>query len=121
MSTMDDEITRAIGAHGNWKRRLHDAIATGKSEYTAARATADNVCDFGKWLYGLPMNDRTTPDWRKVQQAHAAFHSEAGQVLSAAIGGNKAEAERRMSAAGNFAKVSADLTSAMMTWRAHRR
>lgn len=120
MSTFEEEVSKAIGAHGMWKRRLHDAIASGRSEFTVVRVGADNLCDFGKWLYGMSAAERAHADWRKVQQLHATFHSEASHVLSAALSGGKSEAERRMGPAGAFAKASADLTGAMMQWRAHK-
>lgn len=120
MSTFDEEISKAIGAHGMWKRRLHDAISSGRSEFTVTRVAADNLCDFGRWLYGLSATERASADWRRVQQLHAVFHSEASSVLSAALGGNKSEAERRMGATGAFAKASVDLTGAMMQWRSRK-
>lgn len=121
MSTaLEDEVTRAIGAHGTWKRRLSDAIESGRSEFSVAKLSVDSACDFGKWFYALPAAERLTDDARKVQQLHAAFHREAGTVLASALTGNKADAAKRLSVSSPFAKVSADLTGAMMQWRAHR-
>lgn len=119
-TTLEDEITRAIGAHGTWKRRLLDAIDSGRSEFTVAKVSTDNACDFGRWFYGLPATERATDDARKVQQLHASFHHEAGTVLAAALAGNKSEAAKRLAVSSQFAKVSGDLTGAMMQWRSHR-
>ncbi len=110
-----DEITKAISAHGAWKRRLADAIASGKCEVTPERANPDNLCDFGKWLYSLPPAQRTSKEWASIQSLHAAFHKEAAAVLRLALAGQKAQAEKAM--AGEYSSVSAKLTAAMMSWK----
>src|SRR4030067_3690693 len=48
----EDEITKAIGAHGVWKMRLRTAIDSGKADANAADVAKDSVCAFGQWLYG---------------------------------------------------------------------
>ena len=111
------EITKAVGVHGLWKQRLRQAIDTGKSEFTVERVYPDNGCDFGKWLHGLPAADKTSEDWKKVQQLHAQFHVEASRVLDLALKGHKPEAENALIGDSPFAKVSGDLTVAMMKWK----
>lgn len=50
--SIQDEIAKAIGAHGVWKMRRRTAIDTGKADAQAADVAKDNVCPFGQWLYG---------------------------------------------------------------------
>ena len=50
--SFQDEITKAIGAHGIWKMRLRTAIDSGKADANAADVAKDNACAFGQWLYG---------------------------------------------------------------------
>ena len=50
--SLQDEITKAVGAHGVWKMRLRTAIDTGKADANAADVAKDNACAFGQWLYG---------------------------------------------------------------------
>ena len=113
-----EEINKAIGAHGMWKQRLREAINTGKSDFTVERVRPDNLCDFGKWLYSLPANDQTSPQWNAVRELHGKFHVTAARVLSLAVGGHKQEAEAALDPGSQFSKVSVELTAAMMKWKA---
>ena len=112
-----DEITRAIGAHAMWKNRLRNAIAEGRSDWTADKIQPDNLCDFGKWLYSLPASDKSSEHWKKVQSLHAGFHQEAARVMELALKGHKDEAKSAMTSGGAFASCSANLTEAMLIWR----
>lgn len=110
-------ITKAIGAHGMWKERLKKAIATGQSEFQVAGVQVDNGCEFGKWLYSLPGSDRMSPGGKAVVDLHAKFHKEAARVLGMALAGQKAEADKAIGFGSDFAKISGDLTKAMMMWQ----
>ena len=112
-----ETIQKAIGAHGMWKARLKTAIATGKSEFQVTNVKVDNLCEFGKWLYALPVQERTSPAGKAVQDLHAKFHQEAAKVLDLALRGQKADAEKAIELGSEFAKTSADLTRAMMNWQ----
>jgi hypothetical protein len=112
-----DQINKAIAAHGMWKVRLRQAVHEGKSEFTVARVSVDNQCDFGKWLYSLPPTDHQSPSWKKVHDAHAKFHKEAAHVLELALSGSKAEAESGLGNEAPFTKISVELTGAMMEWK----
>lgn len=117
--SLADEITKAIGAHGMWKTRLRRAIETGKSEFSAETLAKDNLCDFGKWLYGATLTaaDKAAPDYQSVKSLHAHFHQAASKVLKKALSGNRAEGETLVTGSGEFATVSADLTRAMTSWK----
>jgi methyl-accepting chemotaxis protein len=112
-----EEISKAIGAHGMWKQRLRSAIDTGKSDFATERVRPDNLCDFGKWLHGLPATDKSALDWKTVQNLHARFHLEAARVLDLALKGKKTEADRLMTADSEFGRISQSLTTAMMKWK----
>lgn len=113
----EEQINKAIGAHGLWKQRLRSAIDAGKSEFSVATMRLDNVCDFGKWLYSLPPAIKATDEYKKVKDIHAKFHAEAANVLNFAVQGKKEDAEKSIALGGAFAVLSADLTKAMMLWK----
>ena len=117
--SLQEEITKAIGAHGMWKNRLHSAIETGKSEFTVDHVSHDNNCDFGRWLYGssIPPTSKLKPDYDACRRLHADFHREAAGVLKLALSGQKDKALSAMDRNGKFAEVSANLTTAMMKWQ----
>lgn len=112
------EITAAIAAHGQWKIRIRNAIGTGQSEYTPQTIQADNQCVFGKWFYSLPISQRDSESGRLVKDLHAKFHREAARILEMAITGRKVEAENAMSLSGDYSRLSAELTRAIISWGA---
>ena len=114
----EDEITKAIGAHGVWKMRLRSAIDSGKADANAADVAKDNTCPFGQWLYGstVPAATRASADYTAVRKLHADFHRCAAKVIECVGHGDKTGADALM--AGDYAKISGDLTSAMMKWKA---
>jgi methionyl-tRNA formyltransferase len=116
-TTTDISIKKAIGAHGLWKSRLNQAIATGNSEFSVSAVTVDNGCDFGKWLYSLNGAEATSTEYLKVKTLHAEFHRSAAEVLKLAIEGHPEQAQSAMASNSPFAKVSAELTTTMMRWK----
>ncbi|MCP9473563.1 MAG: CZB domain-containing protein [Nitrospira sp.] len=113
-----EEITKAISAHGLWKTRLSQAIATGKTDVTVATVRMDHQCAFGKWLYGptLDAKDKLSSHYKEVLRLHAQFHEKAAQVLELAMAGKKQEAQQLMALDGDYAKASSQLTAAMTAW-----
>ena len=111
------EITKAIGAHGMWKRRLEMVVKEKKSDTPPEKVEPDNQCEFGKWLYSLPVSDQSSPHFKKVQTLHASFHKEAAQVIRLALKGQMPEAEKSMALGGAYTNVSSRLTVAMMEWK----
>jgi Chemoreceptor zinc-binding domain len=116
--SLQDEITKAIGAHGVWKMRLRTAIESGKADANAADVAKDNACPFGQWLYGaaVPPAARASADYAAVRKLHADFHKCAAKVIECVGHGDKAKADTLM--ANDYHKVSGDLTSAMLKWKA---
>ena len=115
--SLADQIDKAIAAHAMWKVRLRKAISERKSDFTPAAVSVDNQCEFGKWLYSLPANDQQSQEWKSVREHHAKFHKEAGNVLGLALGGKTTEADTGLATGSPFAKISVELTSALMRWK----
>ena len=112
-----EQIGLAIGAHGNWKLRLKEAIHTGKSQMEVATARADDKCAFGKWFYGLPEAARKSETAVKVKTLHAEFHEVVGHIMEMALAGKQTEAEKAMQRGSRFASLSNELTRVMMEWK----
>jgi hypothetical protein len=112
------EINKAIAAHGTWKVRLHDAIESGTSDFKPEIVSLDNACDFGKWLYSIPLAERPRDFWDTVQELHARFHKEAAKVLRLAVGKKPQEALALMSdLKGDFVTSSIQLTQTLNEWK----
>ncbi|MCS6809324.1 MAG: CZB domain-containing protein [Bacteroidota bacterium] len=119
LTHLTDQITAAIAAHGMWKQRLRNAIATGATDISLETIRADNQCVFGKWLYSdtIPQHVKNGEDYQAVLRLHAEFHKVAARVAELAVAGNKVEAEGLMQLGGEFTLASSKLTQAMMKWR----
>jgi CHASE3 domain sensor protein len=113
-----EQITKAIGAHGTWKNRLKRAIDTGTSDIAPEKVSADDQCEFGKWLHSLPETDRQSDEYQQAKALHACFHQEAGEVLRLALGGEKQRAMQCLAVGGPFGTASEQLTAQMMAWKA---
>jgi len=116
--SLEDEITKAIAAHGMWKKWLRIAIDNGKAGANPVEVAKDDACPFGQWLYGstISATARASADYTSVRKLHADFHKCAAKVLACVVQGQKAQADALMT--GEYAQVSADLTSAMAKWKA---
>lgn len=111
------QIDRAIVAHSQWKQRLRDAIASGKSELNVADAARANLCDFGRWLAELPAGEVAPDRLQGLREAHARFHKEAAHVLDLALHHRPPEAEAAMASGSPFVRVSTDLVMALTLWK----
>lgn len=114
-----EELDKAIGAHGMWKTRLKTAIDSGAIDADIATIRVDNQCAFGKWLYGstLSLQDKTSNHYNTIKELHAEFHKIAALVAELAVNGKKAEAEKMIAIGGEYAKISSQLTQAMIEWK----
>ena len=117
VSQYQEQITKALSAHGMWKTRLKSAIQSGTSDITPERAALDNCCDFGKWLYSLPGREQECDAFREAKKLHANFHQEASGVLRLALGGKRDQAMRCVAVKGSFWNASERLASHMSSWK----
>jgi len=115
----EDEIGKAISAHGQWKQKLRSAIDTGSSDIGPDKVKQDCNCAFGIWLYEhMPEEAKSSTYYKEVREMHARFHIEAGTILGLAVSGNKKDANERMKMGGEFSKLSSQLVKKLQEWRA---
>ncbi len=114
-----DMIQKAIAAHLSWKTRLKSGLATGKFDVTPVDIKLDNLCEFGKWLYGPDFSaaEKQTKNYRTAIDLHAKFHQEAAKVVEWGTSGHKDEAEKAMGLEGSYTKASSALTKELVEWR----
>ncbi len=115
---MIHNINDAIGAHGAWKLKLKTAITTGNSDSSPHKIGCDDLCEFGKWLYGssIPEEMKQTKPYEVIKRLHADFHRTAGVVLQYAVNDETSVAEEIM--AGSFNEKSSILMTALNKWKA---
>ncbi|MDN4472953.1 methyl-accepting chemotaxis protein [Demequina zhanjiangensis] len=113
---VERQITRAIGAHGAWKKRLRSAVDAGRHQEDVALVGRDDRCAFGRWL-GESGGQDSTGNHAVAKEQHAAFHRAAAEVLRMLDAGRRADAEASLEPGGSFAEASRVLTATMMGWR----
>lgn len=119
LMTLDEQLTAAIGAHGLWKGKLRTAVDSGTYELRADVIRDDRRCNFGKWLHGTSLDSptRASTHYHTCVELHRNFHEAAANVVSLVEAGDKSNASRALGADGQFARISGDLTAAMMAWK----
>ena len=118
MSSFAEQVNSAVAAHGQWKARLRQAIATGTSEFDVRVVTQDNQCAFGKWLYGEGKSTFPSAAYHEeIRGLHAEFHREAARVLGLAVSGKAKEATVAMDPGSAFNKVSSGLVNRLTQLR----
>lgn len=113
-----EALDAALEAHGKWKARLRDAIATGHSEFTVDVVKRDNACEFGRWLEMLSPQDKKSDDYLKVKNLHATFHQTAAEILALALAGKKEQAIKLLEFGGKYGNDSGGLVLALNQWKA---
>ncbi len=78
----------------------------------------DNLCAFGKWLYGdqITAAEKASPAYDEVVRLHVRFHAEAAHVLELALSGKRWEAAAAMGHGSPYARASVDLLNALAAW-----
>ncbi|OHC64209.1 MAG: hypothetical protein A2040_19575 [Rhodocyclales bacterium GWA2_65_19] len=110
--TFDD----AMAAHLVWKLRLKRMIDSGTSEgLDVAAVCKDDLCDFGKWIYGAGATHKDSAIYDEVVRKHAEFHACAAEVVKRVEQGNQAGA--RAGLEGPFETASRQLISAVFALR----
>jgi hypothetical protein len=115
--SVEETITRAIGAHGAWKKRLATAIADGAHQEDVTAVAKDDRCDFGRWLHGSAPAASDQAHHRAATALHATFHKEAAETLRLVSAGNQVQARASIDTGGRFTEASRVLTKEMIDWR----
>ncbi len=90
--SLNDEIKKAVGNHGMWKKRLKNTIDTGKINVQISAIKADTHCNFGKnGLMGQlsRKKKRILIIIKKCESYMPLFMKKASKVAQLAISGHK--------------------------------
>jgi Chemoreceptor zinc-binding domain len=116
-----ERIDAARASHELWKARLLSVIESGSSEWSPQTVKADNQCDFGRWLYACPPEEKASPHYNVVKHLHAQFHIEAGRILDIALRGERDNAIAEMDEGRRYTEFSAALIDELLNWKAELR
>jgi hypothetical protein len=115
--TLQEQIQKAISAHGIYKFKLAHMVEAESGEIQPPTASADYHCPVGLWLYEtLPDPVRASEHCRTVVELHARFHHAAGEVAALSIARRRTEALEAMEPTSTFKKASDQLVQAMEAW-----
>ena len=112
-----ETLDNALSAHALWKKRLQEAIENGKSDFQVSVVQKDTECQFGKWLYSVSEQEKTSDDFVKVKNLHAEFHKTAAEILQLAINGDKVEALKNIEMGGAYGRITGKLIIALNAWK----
>lgn len=115
---IDRQIQDAVNAHAGWKTRLRRAANGGEADFDVAQIRRDDVCAFGKWLYGIPPGTVAPGRVEKIKRMHRDFHGEAARVAEMILAGRKDEAMAAFGIDAPFTNLSAALVGELSAWRA---
>lgn len=105
LSTVRDNINKAIDGHALWKERFKKFMA-GEMELDANKVSPNNVCDFGKWVEGDAKRSLKADEWKSINDLHTGFHVAAGDVVRAKQSGDLAKANESLTKGSYFKTTS---------------
>lgn len=116
-NTLDQALRDAADAHVAWKRRLDDAVATGKHDLQVADVRRDDNCAFGKFLYSddIDAETRQGKPYQVIRRLHAEFHETAANVLHLVALSRREEASQVMT--DEYKLRSEKLMRGLFKWR----
>jgi hypothetical protein len=117
--SLEEEIAKAIRVHERWKIDLSASIERGTVGADVANIGKDNICAFGRWLYGstIPKDAVYDPNYIIAKFLHSKFHECAGKVMQLLSEGKIAEANALMASDGEYTKTSDQLVAILVKWK----
>jgi hypothetical protein len=116
-ATLQEQVQKAITAHGVFKVKLGQMVEAGTNEMAPAVVGSDNQCPLGQWLYnGIDPTFKASPHYQIVKDHHATFHKAAGEVAALSAARKRTEALEAMEMGSTFKQASAKLVIALTTW-----
>jgi hypothetical protein len=98
---------------------LRQAVETGDLGFPVEVIAVDNLCAFGKWLYGpsLTPSDKNTPAYTEIKQLHADFHLMAARIARHVALGELSKARKMLRSGEDYEQMSTRLTSTLIGWK----
>jgi methyl-accepting chemotaxis protein len=113
---MEMDLTQAVSAHVAWKTKLRTAISK-KETMDINTISADNCCEFGKWLHGEAKAMSGLAAYKDTLSKHATFHKVAGKVATAINARKYLEAEAMLGADTEYATASTAVSIAISNFK----
>ena len=108
-------IDKAMVSHLAWTKAFRTAIEEERITDEIAFSGCDDLCPFGKWLYGLDDDVKHRKSYRRVKDLHYRFHDQAGEIVRLIKIADFAGAITCLT--GDYATISGQLLLALQDWR----
>ena len=113
---MHGELVRALEAHDRWKTTLINHIEAGTTDLEPRIVCRDDRCEVGEWLHKRAgWVYRSSYRFKRVQEKHARFHTEAEKVV-ALIRAQKLPEARTATESGDYHRASKELINEINLW-----
>lgn len=111
------DFDEAVATHGKWKRKLRRYLAKRDGTMNPAQVGVDHECELGQWIYGEGSSYSALPEFAKLKDEHARFHTAASEIVRKAnLGGSVAE-EIAPCSSSEFSKASSGLVLSIMSMK----
>jgi methyl-accepting chemotaxis protein len=107
----------AITAHSAWKLKLSAYLRKPDGSLKASEVAADNKCPLGLWIHGDGKKHAALPEYGVLRNAHAKFHTSAGDVVRRADSGKNVTEELVLGGASDFSRASAAVVMAIINMK----
>jgi hypothetical protein len=104
----------AISAHAAWKAKLSKYLQVADKSLKAADVGMDGLCALGLWLNGEGKKYSSYAEFSDLKTHHAAFHTEAAELIKRADHGEKVSEEVGLGANSRYAKASSQVVQSIL-------
>ncbi len=108
------DLDQVIYDHAEWKTRFQTAILQ-RERMDVAAVCSEDCCNLGKWLRGV--GERSSGHltaFTFLVQTHAAFHREAGRIVSLINAGDVEAAEAELEYGTSYSRAAQGVALAIM-------
>jgi hypothetical protein len=109
---------QAIAAHSKWRAKLRAYLAEPDGSLLAPEIALDNTCELGMWVSGKGAKYSDLPEFQSMRSQHARFHKVVAEIVRKVDSGQRYAEEAALGAKSEFSSASADVVSAILSFKA---
>jgi hypothetical protein len=103
----------AIRAHAAWKLRLSGYLRNPDGTLQSLEVEASDRCALGKWLESGGQKYASLPEFNKLVEEHARFHTAAANVIEEANSGTRSGQDYILGATSEYSVASRNVIRAI--------
>lgn len=111
------DVDSAIRSHSQWKTRLASYLKHPDGSIDIATLAKHDQCALGKWIATDARKALSAGDLAALEQAHAAFHTEASTIARRADQGKSVSEEVALGAQSAYGRASSRVVQLLVSLR----